>query len=55
MGNQLGLMANFMFRCPGQILRHYSACAVRLFQERLAFESVGRVKPKASLICLGLS
>lgn len=48
-------MASFMFRCTGQILRHYSGCAVRMFLERLAFESVCGVKHNTVLIGLDLS
>lgn len=55
MGNKSGLMASFMFRCTGQILRHYSGCAVRMFLESLAFESVCGVKQNTALIGLDLS
>lgn len=46
-------MANFMFWCTGQILR--LGVSVRMFLERLIFESVGEVKLRVSLIWLDLS
>lgn len=41
MGYKLGVMANFMCRCTGQILRHYSGCVCESVLERLTFEFVG--------------